>query len=127
MTDFLSYLRARKSQLKQEILELEAAERIFLESGAKRQSGGGIFASVTASQSSTSSPVPKHPGAMTIKQQVKVVLEDASPEGLSAQEILRQIKKRWTPSLVRTSLSPQLSRLRKERVIFNHNNVWYLS
>lgn len=126
MADFLDYVRARKAKLKQELQELEAAERIYRESNSKQAVIDETRPGATAKQSATREARQQDFRPKTIKQQIRTVLEEIQPDGLSAQGILQAIRGRWIPGLERTSLSPQLSRLRKERVIFNRNGVWYL-
>jgi hypothetical protein len=63
---------------------------------------------------------------LTIKQAALAVLADY-PEGLTALDILREINSRYRFDLVRSSLSPQLSRLRHQGKIDLRGNVWRLS
>jgi hypothetical protein len=46
------------------------------------------------------------------------------PEGLLALDILAKINARFDLSLVRTSLSPQLTRLKREGRITNRGSIW---
>jgi hypothetical protein len=59
----------------------------------------------------------------TIKEAVLDVLQDY-PGGLIALDILAKINERFSMNLVRTSLSPQLSRLKQEGKILNHGSTW---
>jgi hypothetical protein len=59
----------------------------------------------------------------TIKEAVLQILDDF-PEGLIALDILAKINDRFSIRLVRTSLSPQLSRLKQEGKIVNHGSTW---
>ncbi len=68
----------------------------------------------------------KAPTGMTIKQAVLQVLQD-HPSGLIALDILREVNSRYEMAIVRSSLSPQLSRLKGESKISNDGNVWLLS
>ncbi len=61
----------------------------------------------------------------TIKEMVVRLLEEAHPSGLTALEILAGIQKRWMPTLERTSLSPQLSRLKNDHLIENRLGKWF--
>ena len=61
----------------------------------------------------------------TIKQAVVEILAD-HPNGLSALDILAKINNRHDLGIVRTSLSPQLSRLKNEERIVNDHTVWRL-
>lgn len=60
---------------------------------------------------------------ITIKQAVLQVLKE-HPEGLIALDILKKINERHALGIVRTSLSPQLSRLKGDRKIVNRGNLW---
>lgn len=60
---------------------------------------------------------------LTIKGAVLAVLADA-PQGLIALDILRRINQRFGLGLVRTSLSPQLTRLKKAGAIDLHGSIW---
>lgn len=62
---------------------------------------------------------------MTIKQMVIKALED-HPNGLIALDILSEINSRFGKSYVRTSLSPQLSRLGKAGKIHKSGKHWIL-
>lgn len=48
------------------------------------------------------------------------------PNGLTAQDILEKIQNRWMPGLVRTSLSPPLSRLKHLGEVSYRNGIWSL-
>lgn len=68
----------------------------------------------------------KAPSKPTIKQMIVVVL-DGVESGLNANAILDEINDRWDMKLVRTSLSPQLSRLKQEGHLIYFNNKWRLA
>lgn len=61
----------------------------------------------------------------TIKQMVMIILE-GHPDGLVALDILSKINERFNKSFVRTSLSPQLTRLFNEGKIHKRGKVWVL-
>jgi hypothetical protein len=65
--------------------------------------------------------------SLTIKQAVLEVLKDR-PEGMTALEILAEINRRFfVGSIMRTSLSPQLSRLKdRDEKIDLKGNRWFL-
>ncbi|MEO1304171.1 MAG: hypothetical protein AAFV37_04285 [Pseudomonadota bacterium] len=65
-------------------------------------------------------------GAHTIKEMVLEIL-GVMPDGAEATELLTYIKDRFGANLVRTSLSPQLSRLKKEGLISLSGKVWKLN
>lgn len=63
---------------------------------------------------------------LTIKQGVLRVLESA-PDGLTAIGILKRLKLDFDLDYERTSLSPQLSRLKREKKIKLDGGIWSLS
>lgn len=101
--------------------------------------GGDVVRSPKRTQYSTSEPKGVSQPALrlqtgeqikrqlSIKGMVVEVLGVAYPRGLTALEILSQIQSKWLPSLERTSLSPQLSRLKREGVIRNERTTWFLA
>lgn len=112
MDDFLAYLRKRQAKLRRELSELEITERIYRDSGVQMLSLGELF--------DTSPPMPRK----SIKQMVKDLLDDVAPHGLTALEILDQIAARWNIKVKRTSLSPQLTRLKNDSEIYNEKGAW---
>lgn len=65
----------------------------------------------------------RQPTKPTIKEAVMQVLLHY-PNGLTALEILREVNLRFALGIVRTSLSPQLSRLKRDGRIRNAGIVW---
>lgn len=63
---------------------------------------------------------------LTIKEMVLELLTEVYPQGLDALKILEGIQARWLPGLERTSLSPQLSRLKESGLIRNEDRKWIL-
>ena len=64
---------------------------------------------------------------LTIKEGVMEVLERITPKGLPAIAILERLKADFDMHYPRTSLSPQLSRLKAEGKISLRGNTWFLS
>ncbi|GLQ22754.1 hypothetical protein GCM10007853_06280 [Algimonas ampicilliniresistens] len=62
----------------------------------------------------------------SIKQMVRLVLTDF-PDGLIALDILSKINERFGKSFPRTSLSPQLSRLKQSGDIYKDGKRWVLA
>lgn len=110
----LSSLKSQKAEISHKIAVLEK-EMQHLRNAAK------AINMVNGLQISRRSP-PK----VTIKQAVKSVLEDF-PDGLSALEILAEVNERFQLEVVRTSLSPQLTRLKRDGVIKRDHHRWRLS
>lgn len=64
---------------------------------------------------------------LTIKQLVTKALDEQFPSGATASQLLELFSSGWGRSdIVRTSLSPQLSRLRKEGRVDRRGTVWFL-
>ena len=63
---------------------------------------------------------------MTIKEMVVDVL-GVLPRGAEALEILRLVNERFNAGLIRTSLSPQLSRLKADGVLIRDGMIWHLN
>ncbi|HIF10963.1 MAG TPA: hypothetical protein EYQ81_14765 [Sneathiellales bacterium] len=115
MDDFLDFVKKRKTALLEELAELEAAERVY------RQSGVG-------SQNPMLPLDMKMPATKpTIKVAVIKLLEDTYPLGLTALEILERLNRRWWQGdLQRTSLSPQITRLKHEGKVVSERGTWKL-
>lgn len=63
---------------------------------------------------------------MTIKEMVVTILSEAE-SALEAETILDEINKRWNKGLIRTSLSPQLSRLKQSGMLSYAGKKWMLT
>lgn len=120
--DFLIWVRKRKDELHRELHELEAAERVYRESGFRTISHPQLpFQQFTGYERRGSKRPPK-----TIKEAVIQVLESAPDYGLTANEILQRLQETYDSTLVRTSLSPQLSRLKGDNIIASDRPFWKL-
>jgi hypothetical protein len=67
---------------------------------------------------------PAKTGGQTIKDMARAVLDTAAG-GMTAHEILAAIKEEFDREIDRTSLSPQLSRLKTDGVITLHDDRWF--
>lgn len=115
MDNFLEYMKKRKAAIRKELAELEAAERIYLQSGT---AGGDAMLPFEMGE-----PVLRP----TIKEGIILLLEEAYPMGLTALEILDRLNRRWwRGELQRTSLSPQITRLKKAGKVTNERGTWKL-
>lgn len=112
LRDFISQreaeIRELQKALKAELKDLQIA-RAALEAG--------------------SPPQPQDPsrygGAThTIKDMARYVLEDA-PNGYTSSEILQAIHREFGREIDRTSLSPQLSRLKEAQELVLENDRWF--
>lgn len=65
---------------------------------------------------------------LTIKELVKKALIEQFKDGATAHQLLELFANAWgRHDVMRTSLSPQLSRLRNEGVVFRKGQVWRLA
>ena len=64
---------------------------------------------------------------ITIKQLILKALEEQFPSGATAKQMLELFGSAWgRREIVRTSLSPQLSRLKAEHKIDRNGSVWFV-
>jgi hypothetical protein len=120
--DFLEWIRVRKEALRRELAELEAAERVYLKSGIESISHPSLPFELARWPDKTGYTARKK----TIKEAVLEVLRGAPEHGLTANEILNRLQKVYDPEIVRTSLSPQLSRLKEAGKITSDRPYWRL-
>lgn len=62
----------------------------------------------------------------TIKDEIIEILHD-KPKGMTALEILAEIKQSYRPNLQRETLSPQLSRLKQAGKLISYNKIWRIA
>lgn len=65
------------------------------------------------------------PAKVTIKDAALLVLAEF-PEGLLALDLVAKINERFDLKLVRSSLSPQLTRLKSDGKLINEGSLWLL-
>jgi transposase len=109
VTVLRQFLSRREAEILEQmkVLERELAE--IRAAWAALQAEGGV-------------PPPKQ--SPTIKDMVRQILR-GRPDGLRAKELLKEIQERFGVTIERTSLSPQLSRLRESEEITLENSRWY--
>ncbi|MBN9346283.1 MAG: hypothetical protein J0I48_08785 [Devosia sp.] len=115
----LGPLEAKLSGLRRELDEIERAEKALGPVGVD-EAFEMIF------QRPMHTPAKGVLKEGTIKDFVVRVLSE-KPDGLVAVDILARINKRFGTKYPRTSLSPQLSRLKNEGVLERHGVVWRLA
>lgn len=139
MADFIEYLRQRRAQIGKSISRLEAemqaldiAESVYRSSQQQKEDDNWPPAE---SMLDEPPPVPtdllegkwrERLRPKSIKEMIGRVLDQTYPGGLTAIEVLKQIQRNWRPELERTTLSPQLSRLKHDGVIKNVDGKWFL-
>ena len=113
MDNFLEYVKRRKAALRKELEEIEAAERGY------RQSGVG------SGDATLPFNLPVQFVRPTIKEGIIQLLEEVYPMGLTALEILDRLNRRWwRGELKRTSLSPQITRLKNSGGVIGERGTW---
>lgn len=146
MTDkFLTFIAERrakllkqKQKLDAELVELDRSEKLYRASGAVVSAAPVIpppsrvekvspFLNLMPEEKYEAIFDEPRPGTKgTIKMRVRMLLA-RHPQGLTSQQILEHLQADGLPELQRTSLSPQLSRLRKETVIDQVSGLWQLT
>lgn len=115
----LAALDEQRSPLLAELFEIEAAEKALAPDGLPNTDAAEEAdkpANPTAKRSREIRPG-------SIKDKVMAVLRNR-PMGADANEILELIANQFGEAIERTSLSPQLSRLKKEEWLVLDGNVW---
>lgn len=112
--DFLTYLErqrqrllGQRKRLDDQLQQLATAEKLYRAAEAK----GVVQRIATDLQPGGSAKAE----LKTIKDRIREIIV-AKPEGMTSNEILERLQ-RDSPSLTRTSLSPQLSRLKADGVL----------
>ena len=127
---------ARLEQIDERLFELEAelevlkSERIDLENAARvldKLSGLGSTAENAEpsgnrldQEQDADISVPR----LTIGELALIVLREAGAIGLTSSDVLEKIREKWMPDLMRTSLSPPLSRLKERGEITLEHDRW---
>jgi hypothetical protein len=111
----LEEVEAERDALHREADELRTADIVLMRlAGEKNEIGPEEAAEVS----------PAFGDDMTIADMTLVILYEAGSSGLTSSEVLDQLRKRWLPNLMRTSLSPPLSRLKSRNVIELIDDRW---
>lgn len=109
--EYLDDIKSRKKDLMKQLKELRDLERAIRSAGKIAETG-------------KDNPV-KPNKAPTLKDMVLAVLH-ALNRGAEALEIVSEIKATYDKDVMRSSLSPQLSRLKAEGKLILDDKVWYL-
>ena len=115
-------LRADIEAAMEELRAIEISLNVFQNLGLRETP-----AITTTAQSDLFSPKQRRKSPeLTIKQMIVTVLGEVE-SGLDAMAILVEINERWKKDYARTSLSPQLSRLKQEGRLIYVNQKWLLA
>lgn len=136
-SDSLKLMRAREAELSQEILRLQEllgplqAEREQVRIAIRAMLGEIIPKSGLAESNRSLAHYRRraHPEVqgLTLKQLVLKALREENLRGATANELLATFESLWGKEVARTSLSPQLSRLKSEGKIKLSGKVWHLA
>ena len=116
-------LEAQLAQLRRELADVEKAEQA-LGPPPVEQAGRDLLSAWSAASAAATSRGVLREGS--IKDFVVRVLSERA-EGMSALDILAAINRRFGTDYPRTSLSPQLSRLKNEGILVRDGLVWRLA
>ena len=125
----LAALESEMTALRSEDCELETTERVLVRlsaSTADQPASDDLDASLDTSTEGEVDVMPDGQ-SLTIGDMALLVLSENRTTGLTSNEILEAIRARWLPDLMRTSLSPPLSRLKKKLTIRLDDEQWLLT
>ena len=94
--------------LKAELKQLKAAESAVAGASPENTSG---------------SVQPSAPTKRTIKDMILGALDDF-PHGARAEQIVLKIQEKFGEEIARSSMSPQLTRLKNDNLVVRENNLW---
>lgn len=124
----IAEIRHRLAPLEQELAEVRHAKASLGTAGSPPDSryrfiGGKSFGIWSTTPVGAPSPYAK----LTMKELTRKALEENFPNGATAQELLELYHKSWgRTDISRSSLSPQLSRLKAEGVVDLDGYRWFL-
>jgi hypothetical protein len=104
--------------------EIDANIKALIVEKSKVKQAISIFRNVGPEVSSS-----LHDSEPTFKLKVRAALEKDFPSGATANQLLDYLNKNWKKQVKRESLSPQLSRLKNDDKIIDHDSqsgLWYL-
>lgn len=133
----IASIRAELVPLERELMEVRLAKAVLKRGGSVNEQPR-LFLPPRESEASNQPRTnivyvdtsrPNSPYArLTIKELVRKALSEQFPSGATANQLLELFSSAWGRSdIVRTSLSPQLSRLGAEGLLFRKGQVWHLS
>lgn len=126
MEKIFTYLSDERKSLEAKIAELkDSIDKIDATVSMLRHGSPTVQSLVKPSSKGPRAKSGSVKPSKTIKQMVTLILED-HPSGLEALEIIEKIKVRFNEDIMRTSLSPQLSRLKRDKKLRRDNFIWTL-
>jgi len=134
IADRMSILETELEKLRYEDSELESAQKVLERLAAIEMAAAHVTVTPDADNPDNLGVMgescgfysrPDAPGTPpTIGDMALQVLMQSGPQGASSNDILEEIRKRWLPTLMRTSLSPPLSRLKAKSIIHLVGDRW---
>lgn len=122
MSNSVDQIFAKKKELERLIQRLEA------KLSKSKNEYGQILTAISVMQKYGVSPSTQEPQEYTPETVADMVIQilEENPSGMKAVDILSAIQSRWKPDLMRTSLSPPLSRLKEKEVLELNGEIWRL-
>ena len=117
MASLRDFIATRREDVKRQIADLKAELRELNLAEAAIKTGVPVVAPAMSTGGT---------GKPTIKEMVVAVL-GARPDGAEATEIISLVSSRFGDEIPRSSLSPQLSRLKEEGTLVLDGRTWKLS
>jgi hypothetical protein len=126
LKDFITRRRIELDELESPLRE--QLDQIALERDQLRRAAlaAGIVDESFAGSSGPAMRSPRRIAQRTLKEAVVEILMTRNGKGMTAREILMAINSGYSADYPRSSLSPQLSRLKSDRVIRRRGNMWFL-
>lgn len=128
MLTFEEFTKTRYASLQKARAELYAQLRIIqqeIESIEKASRASGLRLHETEAKAASTALDVKPARSMTMKEAAVEILR-RHPNGLMATEILLEMNKMLNAEYERSSLSPQLSRLKHDGIVFDVKGRWIL-
>jgi len=126
LSELLADLRTQMAPLEQELRDVRVARQAI--AAQPKLQPNGFEATERAMAYFNGQPFrPTEYQNWTMKQLVRKALKERFSEGATARQLLDLFHDEWGRiDIVRSSLSPQLSRLSKEGVIYRKALIWHL-
>ncbi len=139
-TSVKEFLIARRAEIDAEIVPLLAREQEALRAAAtaraeidqlfadrdevvRAASALGLDFPPPTNRERKTEPAKPRQQRLSLQGMALQVIQDA-PEGLTSRDVLHRLNRRFNAAFPRTSLSPQLSRLKRQRLVTLRGGIW---
>jgi hypothetical protein len=127
----LAAMRRAGEKYAVEIETIEKMLEIYIAQGDEKEGTTGVRGYEPSEDLFAETPLGLTPKEITKKlgkttQEMVLEVLTPEPQGMYALDILAEINRRWLPTLQRTSLSPQLSRLKEAGNLLYVDGRWKL-